>query len=665
MSDVLDKLPTILVLAVLLGIFIALRRHSRSWRVPLWIAAWALILLHFVAQLFEAGTSGLARAALAVDMASLALASSVFTVSLMRAATAPRRRAPLLLLCGLPVVVYSVALAYGVNSRPLYLVSLAVAFYATVLAAQFFARNSTRSELALLGGVALVGTWGLWRAAAHDFEFGYLAILTVGYCIPGLLFWLRYSRVSAGVVTVTGGFLCWGAVFPASTWVQSAFPNLTVNLELWNVPKLLVAFGMILVMVEDATARELAVTRQLRRFAELISRMLSGVGAEPASEEVAAAIVETSTFRHASVLLRGPQGLSVAGACGWNEEALTALRLDVARLSEADIAAVVSSGPRLGPNSYVYRQPDQTDLVSAARCASSAGSPAACQVVVPLPSRRGGYLGCIALGDPGQADSLTAETLSRIELLAADLAVALENEELQRHLVDTEKMAAMGRLVAGVAHELNNPLTAVLGYADLLGQDTEGRAQQQAAKLTREALRMKRIIANLLLFARQDRSERKQADLEKVLREVMALREYQMQSLGICIEPDIDPQLPPIAINEDHMRQILLNLVNNAVDAVAEAEAKVIRVTGVQRSERVVIRIQDTGAGFSNLHHALDPFFTTKPVGKGTGLGLSIVYGIVKELGGDVLLENLQPTGAAVTIDLPALTPFYAAANLG
>jgi signal transduction histidine kinase len=632
--------------------------------VPLWIGAWALILVHFIAQLFETGATGVARAATATDMAALALASSVFTVSLMRAASAPRHRVPLLLVCGVPVVVYSLALAYQVNSRLLYLVCLAIAFYATVWAAQFYAPNTTRSEYGLLGGVALVGTWGLWRTLSHDFQFGYLAILTVGYSIPGLLFWLRLNRVSTGVVTTTGGFLCWGAVFPASTWLQAAFPSFQVNPELWNVPKLLVAFGMILVMVEDATARELAVTRQLQRFSELISRMLGGVGAEPACDQVAAAIVETSAFLRASVLLRSPQGLAVAGAYGWKDEELAALRLEVARLSESDIAAVANTGPRLGANSYFYRQPEQADLVSAA-AGSVASSHPPCHVVVPLLSRRSGYLGCITLGGETEDDALNVESLSRIELLAADLAVALENEELQRHLVDTEKMAAMGRLVAGVAHELNNPLTAVLGYADLLGQDTEGRAQQQAAKLMREALRMKRIIANLLLFARQDRTERKQADLEKVLREVMGLREYHMQSLGIRIEPDIDPQLPPIAINEDHMRQVLLNLINNAVDAVAESEQKVIRVVGVPRGERVVVRVVDTGTGFPNIHQALDPFFTTKPVGKGTGLGLSIVYGIVKELGGDVVLENLDEGGAAVTIDLPALTAFYAAVNSG
>jgi signal transduction histidine kinase len=116
----------------------------------------------------------------------------------------------------------------------------------------------------------------------------------------------------------------------------------------------------------------------------------------------------------------------------------------------------------------------------------------------------------------------------------------------------------------------------------------------------------------------------------------------------------VEPDLPPVALDEDQFKQILLNLLNNSIDALEGARLKQVRIEAVRQEERVILRFDDTGPGFAEVNRAFDPFYTTKPIGKGTGLGLSICYGIVKEHGGDIYALNLEPLGARIVLELPA-----------
>jgi C4-dicarboxylate-specific signal transduction histidine kinase len=242
----------------------------------------------------------------------------------------------------------------------------------------------------------------------------------------------------------------------------------------------------------------------------------------------------------------------------------------------------------------------------------------------------------------------------KLEVLASDLAVTIENSRLHHQLVRSEKLAALGQLVAGVAHELNNPLTGILGYADLLSEEVEGqKAAKRVEKLGAEARRMKRIVDGLLRFARQNNPAARAADFEAALHDVIQLREFHIRKLGIRMELHIEPQLPRISIGEDELKQVLLNILNNAIDAVEESAQRSISITATRQGDRVFIRFDDSGPGFSDLNRAFDPFFTTKPVGKGTGLGLSICYGIIQEAGGEIVLSNKQPFGASISLEFP------------
>jgi two-component system NtrC family sensor kinase len=244
-----------------------------------------------------------------------------------------------------------------------------------------------------------------------------------------------------------------------------------------------------------------------------------------------------------------------------------------------------------------------------------------------------------------------------------------DSATLQAKLMHAEKMAAVGQLVSGVAHELNNPLTSISGFAELLLDETSLHkdARSKIEKISRESRRMQRIIDNLLRFARRKTVEYAPIDLELLLRDAVGLYEYRLRSQNINLQIKVDPTLPKVVGDEDQMKQVFVNLLSNAVDALAGCDAQRITVEMFPRSEKVVVRFVDSGAGFSDPNRAFDPFYTTKPVGKGSGLGLSICYGLIKEHGGEISVQNLQPTGAAITIELPRTRkrPLTAAAAVG
>jgi signal transduction histidine kinase len=251
----------------------------------------------------------------------------------------------------------------------------------------------------------------------------------------------------------------------------------------------------------------------------------------------------------------------------------------------------------------------------------------------------------------------------RQTLLARELARLLEEskenlDHLQRaqsQLMQKERLAGVGQLVAGVAHELNNPLTAVMGYSDLLiEQASEKTSREKLEKLGAEARRIKRIIDNLLSFARPQNQGQRAVDISVLVKESLMLCAHQMRSSGITVLLDFAADLPRISLNEGQFKQVFLSLFNNAAQALETSEEKKIVVESFVEDGNVVIRFSDSGRGFEDASRAFDPFYTTRPVGQGTGLGLSICYGTVKEHNGNIYVQNLQPGGASVTIELPA-----------
>jgi len=233
----------------------------------------------------------------------------------------------------------------------------------------------------------------------------------------------------------------------------------------------------------------------------------------------------------------------------------------------------------------------------------------------------------------------------------------------QEQLLQSEKMAAVGQLISGVAHELNNPLTAILGYSQLLSTsgETGKQSSEYAEKLYKQAQRTHRIVQNLLSFARQHKPERVAVQLNQVLEDTVALRDYDLRVNNIRVHLDLAPDLPVTGADPHQLQQVFLNMVNNAVDAILECsnEGDLWVRTGVS-GERLFVEFTDSGPGVQDASRVFDPFYTTKPVGKGTGLGLSICYGIVTEHGGTIHVRNLATRGACFTIELPYQSHLHA-----
>ncbi|HKW19090.1 MAG TPA: PAS domain S-box protein [Terriglobales bacterium] len=228
----------------------------------------------------------------------------------------------------------------------------------------------------------------------------------------------------------------------------------------------------------------------------------------------------------------------------------------------------------------------------------------------------------------------------------------------QEQLLQSEKMSAIGQLIAGVAHELNNPLTAILGYAQLLETEAlESRPLEYASKIFKQAQRTHRVVQNLLSFARQRKPEKQEFDVVKVLEEALLLRDYDMKVGTIKLEREIAEGVPAVCGDPHQFEQVFLNIINNAVDAMMEEKKdgeRKLKVRVRSESSSVIIEIQDSGPGIKEPHRIFEPFYTTKSVGKGTGLGLSICYGIVKEHGGEISARNAEGGGAIVEMKLPS-----------
>jgi two-component system NtrC family sensor kinase len=222
---------------------------------------------------------------------------------------------------------------------------------------------------------------------------------------------------------------------------------------------------------------------------------------------------------------------------------------------------------------------------------------------------------------------------------------------LQAKLVHTERMAAVGQLVSGVAHEVNNPLTAILGFADLLMEqpDLPESARKDLRVILQEAQRTKQIVQNLLIFARPTPPQRKPVQLNLILRRTVQLRAYDFQSHGVQVAEQLDQELPTVIGDAHQLQQVFLNILNNAYDAVRETGRPArIEIMTARVGDFVEVSFRDNGHGISHPERIFDPFFTTKEVGKGTGLGLSICYGIVREHGGEILCHN-NPNGEGAT----------------
>jgi len=243
------------------------------------------------------------------------------------------------------------------------------------------------------------------------------------------------------------------------------------------------------------------------------------------------------------------------------------------------------------------------------------------------------------------------------------VAKDISNEKLlQQQLIQSEKLSAIGELISGIAHELNNPLTGVMGYSQLLQlrKDLDDHAKESLLKINNLALRCQKIVQNLLSFARKQKPERTLSDVNEILEKTVELRGYEFQVNNIEISRELDKNLPKTIADAHQLQQVFLNILTNAEQAMLESHGKgrlnIGTRTDVQNA-RIIVEITDDGPGIpeSYLTRIFDPFFTTKEVGKGTGLGLSLSYGMIKEHGGNIYARSRLGEGSTFVIELPII----------
>ena len=229
--------------------------------------------------------------------------------------------------------------------------------------------------------------------------------------------------------------------------------------------------------------------------------------------------------------------------------------------------------------------------------------------------------------------------------------------QLQNQLVQKEKLASLGNLIAGAAQEIDHPLTAVMSYSEQLWSNQKLTDQQNVLlrKIVNQAGRTRDLVANLLSFARHAPGEKIVVDLTLLLTRAAQLMESKRQSGNVKVQVALDKDCPPVHGNANQLFQLCVEIIENAMDALDESGGGVLAITAQRQEDNVVLQFSDSGPGIRDPQRVFDPFYTTKPVGKGTGLGLSAVYGVVLDHGGQITCRNKPEGGALFVVRVPAL----------
>ncbi len=237
-------------------------------------------------------------------------------------------------------------------------------------------------------------------------------------------------------------------------------------------------------------------------------------------------------------------------------------------------------------------------------------------------------------------------------------------EVMQKQMVETGKLAAIGELAAGIAHEINNPVAIMIESAgwiqdliklgDYKKEDGMNEINESLNEINIQGRRCKEITHKLLSFARRTDPRVNEVDVVALLQEMIALTAQKARFNNITVEKEFEPGLPAIMASSTELQQVILNLMNNAIDAITKEEGRII-VRARRQDENIVIDVEDSGQGIApaNLARIFEPFYTTKPVGKGTGLGLAICFGVVNKMGGEITVESEVNVGTVFHVSIP------------
>jgi len=438
--------------------------------------------------------------------------------------------------------------------------------------------------------------------------------------------------------------------------------------------------------------RERRMREELEAYARLDATLAQGMpgrvdqvqASKALAMRVCRAVAEKSAFRRVMMLLRNAEGrLRCVGSIGVDDLTLAAVERWAEQVVNEEHDGSLTASALLGrggaksvPIGLGEWQQFDPEISSWKMSGKKERRRSRRAIVLPVRTNTGGggtarLAGAIVVCSDGLAVPAVEEAggrfaverlLSPLETLAGRLGRAMENEALGERLLRAEKLAGLGQLANGVAHALNNPLTAVLGYAELIVEASgEPRVREDARTIFAQAMRMRDTVQRLTEFGRPAAASDEPLDLEALTHEVAEAFRPKLQGRGVKLEVLTHgaPDKTKVRGCHQQLRQVVEHLLNNAAQAISGARAReageehAIRVSVSQDEHMLHVIVSDTGTGFQEPERAFDPFYTTKDPVEGAGLGLSICYGIVREHGGEIAAFNLHPRGAAVVVDLP------------
>lgn len=400
--------------------------------------------------------------------------------------------------------------------------------------------------------------------------------------------------------------------------------------------------------------------RKLQVLNELGEAIISDIRLNNILERMCNKVAETMEVESCSIYLIDPDGvLRIKASVGLSEKERQELQFKVGegltgRVFEAKKGLIVNDVATDSRAKYIPHRRGARKLLS-----------------LPL-LIRDEPRGVMNTHNKKDGSDFTEEDLELLTIFASQATVAVENfrlfrevskelqqvTELQTQLIQSEKLSAIGQLVAGVAHELNNPLGIILGYADLLRRQTNDSSVQKSLNIIiQSTTRAAGIVKNLLRFARKQEPNLIPVNLNDVIQSVQELLHHQLKVNNILVFTDFDDSIGNVRADIQQLQQVFFNLLTNAMQAMEGMKDARIVIETRQDNDTVIASITDNGPGIKPEHltKLFEPFFTTKPVGKGTGLGLSICYGIIKEFGGEITVTSSPGKGATFVVELPVI----------
>jgi len=669
--------PTLILLFVLVAVFGTLWMQRRTLpplrmqagggmtarrRQLLWLVGWMFVAIQLEMEVFGRGQAGIW---LGVSRCSAQLAALMFLGSLAPQYLSKKPRVHYVVAFGTPLMLFTTIVtldpAPGSTTRAI----LLICALATIAVGVRWSLDKNLLPIWLsLVMMALFSGAGLWMIFQQQYP-GVLALVESGILLmTALLFVSAFRRVTPGVVFTVGGLVAWSLPVLLGELVGASEVPIVLVRAL-NLMKVIAAVGMIVLVLEDEIAsnksaqlRDRRARLEMERYTEVFLEAMPIEEDTRQYDQICEAIAAASRFRQAAIIVRGPEGrFRMVGRAGIEGALAGALDALARRTTDQRVKEIAKE--------KLYRQEIGHLVVLDLRPLMEPGDDLL-QLnfleahVIAIRGRDREFAGALlmaGLREPGEP--LLTEDVLPLELLVARIGAAREHQMLLRRLLQAERLAGLGQLAGGVAHELNNPLTVITGYAELMTDTENTQAHDQAAVILNEARRMKQIIESLVRFRKATPGNRGPVSLEVLLQDTERLARHDLEGAHIEMQIQLPEDLPPVKADGDQIRQVFLQVVKNAIGSMAESPEGIERRLTVEAAvtgDAVRVTFSDNGPGFAAPARAFDPFYTTRHQGEGIGLGLSICYSIIREHGGEISAVNLLPRGAAVVIELPVDT---------